>query len=165
MVRRENVIGVITLSNLKPYNPSLEEISTCRLLAERVAAALENARLFERTERHLQQVQSLRTIDAAIASSFDLRAILNIILYQIVALLGVDAADVLLLNPHSYALEYSVGKGFLTNSIEKSRFLLGEGVVGHQIMERRTIHIPELKEVMHNFTRAGIFTSEGFATY
>lgn len=165
MVRRENVIGVITMSSLKPYNPSLEEVSTCRLLAERVAAALENARLFERTERHLQQVQALRTIDAAIASSFDLKAILNIILYQIVTQLKVDAADILLLNPHSYALEYSVGRGFITTAIERSRFLLGEGVVGQQIMERRTINIPDLKAVLQNFLRADIFLSEGFATY
>jgi PAS domain S-box-containing protein len=165
MVREGRVIGVITLSSLKPYQPSEEEISSCHLLAERAAAALENARLFEKTERHLQQVQSLRTIDAAIASSFDLRAILNIILYQIVAQLGVDAADVLLLNPHNYALEYSVGKGFLTNAIEKSRFLLGEGVIGHQIMERRTIHIPDLKAVIHNFLREDIFLGEGFTTY
>jgi len=165
MVRRENVIGVITLSNLKPYNPSMEEISACRLLAERVAAALENARLFERTERHLQQVQALRTIDAAIASSFDLKAILNIILYQIVNQLNVDAADILLLNPHSYALEYSVGRGFVTTAIERSRFLLGEGVVGQQIMERRTINIPDLKAVLSNLLRADIFSSEGFATY
>jgi PAS domain S-box-containing protein len=165
MVRRENVIGVITMSSLKPYNPSLEEISTCRLLAERVAAALENARLFERTERHLQQVQALRTIDAAIASSFDLKAILNIILYQIVNQLKVDAADILLLNPHNYALEYCVGKGFVTTAIERSRFLLGEGVVGQQIMERRTINIPDLKAVLQNFIRADIFSGEGFATY
>jgi hypothetical protein len=38
-------------------------------------------------------------------------------------------------------LEYSVGKGFLGNFIEKTRFLLG-GVIGHQIMERRTITFP-----------------------
>lgn len=165
MVRGGQVIGVLTLSNVLPYHPSAEEVSSCHLLAERAAASLENARLFEKTEHHLQQVQALRTIDAAIASSFDLRSILNIILVQIINQLGVDAADVLLLNPHNYAFEYSVGKGFLTNAIEKSRFLLGEGVIGHQIMERRTIHIPDLNAVINNFMRADIFKNEGFATY
>jgi PAS domain S-box-containing protein len=165
MIRGGRVIGVLTLSKLRVYQPSAEEVSACHLLAERAAAALENARLFEKTERHLQQVQALRTIDSAIASSFDLRAILNIILQQIIGLLGVDAVDILLLNPNNYAFEYSVGKGFHTNAIEKSRFLLGEGVIGHQIMERRTIHIPDLKSVLHNFLRADIFKAEGFATY
>lgn len=165
MVQEGRVIGALTLSSLQPYYPSAEEISTCHLLAERAAASLENARLFEQTEHHLQQVQALRTIDAAIASSFDLRGILSIILHQIITQLNVDAADVLLLNPHNYAFEYAIGKGFLSKAIEKTRFLLGEGVIGHQIMERRTIHIPELKAVMHNFSRAQVFSSEGFSTY
>jgi response regulator RpfG family c-di-GMP phosphodiesterase len=145
--------------------PSAEEISACQLLAERAAAALENARLFEKTDRHLQQVQALRTIDAAIASSFDLKVILNIILYQIVSQLDVDAVDVMLLNPHNYALEYSVGRGFRSSAIERSRFLLGEGVVGQQVMERRTIHISDLQVVVHNLLRADIFREEGFVAY
>ncbi|PWB55526.1 MAG: hypothetical protein C3F13_04395 [Anaerolineales bacterium] len=165
MVREGRVIGVITLSNVRPYHPSSEEISACHLLAERAAAALENARLFEITEHQLQQVQCLRTIDSAIASSFDLKSILNIILQQVISQLGVDAADILLLNPHNYAFEYSIGKGFLTKAIEKSRFLLGEGVIGHQMMERRTIHINDLKAVIHNFRRAETFITEGFISY
>jgi HD-GYP domain-containing protein (c-di-GMP phosphodiesterase class II) len=107
----------------------------------------------------------LRRIDSAIASSFDLRATLNIILNQITSQLEVDAADVLLLNPHNYAFEYSVGRGFLTKAIEQSRFLLGEGVIGYQIMERRTVHIHDLKPVIHNFPRAEIFIAEGFSSY
>jgi PAS domain S-box-containing protein len=165
MMRSGHVIGVITMSSVIPHTPDLEEISACHLLAERAATALENARLFERTERHLQQVQALRTIDAAIASSFDLRAILNIILYQIVTQLDVDAADVLLLNPHNYTLDYSVGRGFLTSSIERSRFLLGEGVVGQQIMERRTLHIADLQAVMHTLLRVDTFKEEGFVSF
>jgi sigma-B regulation protein RsbU (phosphoserine phosphatase) len=117
MVQAGRVIGVLTMSNLKPHHPSEEEISTCHLLAERAAASMENARLIGQTERHLQQVQALRTIDSAIASSFDLRGILSIILQQIITQLSVDAADVLLLNPHNYAFEYAIGKGFLSNAI------------------------------------------------
>jgi len=165
MMRNGHVIGVIALCSQVSYYPSAEEVTACHLLAERAAAALENARLFEKTEHHLLQVQTLRTIDSAIASSFDLKSILNIILYQILAQLDVDAADILLLNPHNYALEYSVGKGFIGKEIEKSRFLLGEGVVGHQIMERRIIHIPDLEPVIQNFSRQDIFISEGFVNY
>lgn len=165
MLRGGKVIGVLTLSSTIPYQLTPDEISACNLLAERAAAQLENARLFEITERHLQQVQSLRNIDSAIASSFDLRSILNVILTQVISQLGVDAADVLLLNPHNYAFEYSYGKGFQTKAIEKSRFLLGEGVIGYQMLERRTIHIPDLQAVIQNFLRADIFIAEQFATY
>ncbi len=165
MIRNGLVMGAITIGSQKPYVPSAEEISACRLLAERAVAALENARLFEKTERHLQQVQALRTIDAAIASSFDLKVILDIILQQIVTQLKIDAVDVLLLNPHSYALEYAIGRGFNNTAIERSRFLLGEGMEGQQIIERRTVHIPDLESQRHSLLRASIFKDEGFVSY
>jgi len=47
MVRGGRVLGYITLSSLTPRTPSAEEITAYRLLAERAAAALENARLYE----------------------------------------------------------------------------------------------------------------------
>ena len=165
MVREGRVIGILTLSYLIPTSPSVEEISACHLLVERAAAALENARLFDETARHLQNVQALRTIDAAIASSLDLHGTLNIILTQIVTQLGADAADVFLFNPHAHTLEFASGRGFRSNVSERSKLLLGEGPVGKLVLEHQTVHIPDLAPVIKEFVRAKIFSSEGFVTY
>jgi putative nucleotidyltransferase with HDIG domain len=43
--------------------------------------------------------------------------------------------------------------------------LLGEGVVGQQIMERHTLHIPNLEATGDNLLRSEIFHDEGFVTY
>jgi GAF domain-containing protein len=50
MVREGRALGWITLSSLRPRAPSAEEITAYRLLAERAATALENARLYQSLE-------------------------------------------------------------------------------------------------------------------
>jgi GAF domain-containing protein/HAMP domain-containing protein len=50
MVRMGRTLGFITLSSLTPRTPSAEEITAYQLLAERAAAALENARLYQSLE-------------------------------------------------------------------------------------------------------------------
>src|SRR5205823_4184913 len=66
----------------------------------------------ERVQHQLQRLAALRNIDIAITASLDLRVTLNIILDQVIGQLGVDAADVLLLNTHIHALEHAAGCGF-----------------------------------------------------
>ncbi|MFH2103031.1 MAG: GAF domain-containing protein [Chloroflexota bacterium] len=65
MAREGRTMGFITLSSLTPRVPSAEEVTAYRLLAERAAVALENARLYtalqaelaerERAEQELQE--------------------------------------------------------------------------------------------------------------
>ncbi len=89
--------------------------------------------------RQLQRITGLRTIDTTITSSFDLRLTLGVVLDEATAQLGVDAADVLLFNPHLQTLEYAAGRGFRGRAIERSRFRIGEGQAGRAALERKTI--------------------------
>ncbi len=146
MMREKQTIGFITLSSLTPHTPSDSEITAYRLLADRAAAALENTRLLEKTERHLKQVQALHTIDAAITASMDLRLTLKIFLDEALAQLRVDAAAVLTLNPHTQTLDYITGSGFRTTSIEHSHLRFGQGIAGRAAYQRRRISSAELSE-------------------
>ncbi len=53
MIREGQTIGFIVFTKLTPYLPSDEEVAACHLLAERAAAALENAHLFGRVQSEL----------------------------------------------------------------------------------------------------------------
>jgi len=89
MVREERVLGYITLSSLAPHTPSAEEITAYRLLAERAAAALKNARLFQETVAHAQEMTALFEAAQAISGSLDLDETL-----KTVARLLLQAVDV-----------------------------------------------------------------------
>ena len=104
----------------------------------------ERKRAHERIQKQLDRVAALRNIDLAITSSHDLRVTLNVILEQVTTHLQVDAADVLLLNPHTQILEYAAGRGFRHEAITCCRIKTGEGYAGRAALDRRAIHIPAL---------------------
>jgi len=79
--------------------------------------------------------------------------------------LHVDAAAVLLLNPHTQMLEYAAMKGFRNDAIRHSRLRVGEGVAGRAALERRSIGIPDLQEGGSEFKRMPLIEGEGFIAY
>ncbi|MHB0989283.1 MAG: HD domain-containing phosphohydrolase [Bellilinea sp.] len=119
----------------------------------------------EETVRRLQNIQALHKIDQAIAGSLDLNLTLHVVLDQTKTELNVDAAAVLLFNPHAQVLEFAAGIGFRSKTIERSRLRLGEGHGGRAALERRTVSATNLLENSTQFDRAPLLVDEGFATY
>jgi PAS domain S-box-containing protein/putative nucleotidyltransferase with HDIG domain len=107
----------------------------------------ERKRAEGQTERQLQRLQALRTIDLAISGSFDLRVTLNVVLDQVTSLLGVDAANILMVNPHSHTLEYVAQRGIGENLHGAPSVRLGEGLVGRAALERRVVMASDLIDV------------------
>ncbi len=115
--------------------------------------------------KQISRLEALREIDVAIASSTSLSLTLKTILEQVVTTLSVDAADILLLNPHSQTLEFAAGRGFRTKGIEKTRLRLGQGHAGRAAMEQKTIVTPDLTNPREPFLRASLLQEEDFIFY
>jgi PAS domain S-box-containing protein len=113
------------------------------------------------TRRQLERLASLRAIDQAITGSHDLELTLNVVLDQAVNRLGVDAAAVLLLEPHSQTLEYSAARGFRLDRIYDTRVRVGDGVAGAAALERRTIEVEVIEDThRHGARRNGLLEEE-----
>jgi HD-GYP domain-containing protein (c-di-GMP phosphodiesterase class II) len=116
-------------------------------------------------ERQLVRLESLRTIDEAIASSFDLGITLKVLLDQVTTQLKVDAADVLLLNPRSQMLEHAGARGFRTEALKHTHLRLGEGYAGQAALKRLPIRIPVLNQMPDGLKRSPLLRAEDFAAY
>ncbi len=125
------------------------------------------------TERSLAEAQArsrldhltaLHEIDMVISSSLDLRVTLARLVDLVREQFRVDAADVLLLDPHTQTLGYAAGSGFLTSGIERSRLRMGEGIAGVAALERRRIHLPNLLDPADGFVRSQLLEGEGFVS-
>jgi PAS domain S-box-containing protein len=160
---QELTIGALWIARQSPITPI--EVQLLTAISNIAASAIQRATLFEQTQKRLQQISALHSIDIAISSSFDLRFTLNILLEQVSSHLGVDATDVLLLNPHTQMLEYVAGRGFLTGSLERLRIRLGEGSAGQAALQRRIVSIPDLQDYSGVLDRKEFLTAERFVSY
>jgi PAS domain S-box-containing protein/putative nucleotidyltransferase with HDIG domain len=113
----------------------------------------------------LDHLGTLHAIDMIISSSLDLQVTLNEFLNLVITQLHVDAAAVLLLNPHTQMLEYAAMKGFRNDAIRHSRLRVGESIAGRAALERRSIGIPDLREGGSEFKRMPLIEGEGFIAY
>lgn len=119
----------------------------------------------ERSQERLGRMGALRTVDMAITASLDLRVTLGVLLDQTTSQLGVHAATVLLLKPHTQVLEYAAGRGLRTTALRHTHLRIGEGYAGRAAMERRIINIPDLAKETGDLVRAPMLTEEGFVAY
>jgi len=119
----------------------------------------------QRLDNHLKQLNALHLIDNAINSNFDLRMTLEVLLREVLAQLKVDAASVLLFNKDTHTLNYTAGRGFLSKATRHTKLSVGEGFAGRVIVERKTIHIPNLTRTDNRLTAALSLAGENFTAY
>ena len=156
-------VGVLMVS-LEMGRQMSEEINLLMILAEITGNAIHRSQLYEQSQRQVKRLTTLRDIDAAIASSFDLRLTLNILLDQTLSHLGVDAVDIALFHPDIQTITYFVGSGFRTPTPTRPQIRIGEGLAGQVIMRQQTFHLTDLQNAPE--TRNEILIKrEGFVTY
>jgi PAS domain S-box-containing protein len=79
----EKLIGTLTLSDRTGRIYSDNEVELLQTFGDQAALALENARLFEQTERQLERIEALREIEKSITSTLDLITVLNVLMEKI----------------------------------------------------------------------------------
>ena len=122
------------------------DTSLMKGLADQASAAIKNASLYSDAKKRLENLHALRVIDTAIASSLDLRHILQILVEQAMSRLSVDAVCVYLLNETTLMLEYHTSQGIDLSNFSRADIRLGEGVAGRVALEQRTIGVENLAQ-------------------
>jgi PAS domain S-box-containing protein/putative nucleotidyltransferase with HDIG domain len=158
-------VSIVALSR-KDAHGQVEFVSCiARDISERKRAEEEVHLLNSQLERRLNRLNALLRIDTAISSSFDPGFTLGIVLDQVTAQLGVDAADVLLLDPLTRTLRYAIGRGFRTNSMQEFPLELDRSVPGLVASGCKPLHLPDLTRTPCPFVRAEAMEGEGFIAY
>jgi len=119
----------------------------------------------ERIKRQLEHLTALSAIDRVIAANFDLELSLLEVLKHVTVELGVDAADILILNSNLQTLEYGAENGFRTQAIRNRQVRLGESYAGRAALERRLVEISNLKDVSDNPLMMDHLAGEDFVCY
>jgi PAS domain S-box-containing protein len=152
-------------------NPSIlsgivQDITGRKQAEEAVARQAEelrqrNAEIWLQVDR----LQGLRTVDEAINGSLDLNLTAEVLLRVVTDKLKVDAADILLLDPHSLTLFYLHGRGFRTTALQPTHLRLGQGLAGWAALERKMVHVPNLRQQKGAIEIAELLRQEQFVEY
>jgi len=141
-----------------------EEINLLTILAEITGNAIHRAELFAQSQEQIHRLTTLRDIDAAIASSTDLRVTLNILMDHTLKHLKTDAVDIMIYHPELQSLTYLSSMGFNNPAPSRPLMRLGEGLAGQVVMKGSIEHVTDLRE-SNEVKRDPMLIREGFVTY
>jgi GAF domain-containing protein/two-component sensor histidine kinase len=97
------IIGVLDAQSIELDAFSQDDVSVLQTLADQLAIAIENARLYQQTDEKLQtrvkELCALYAIAEAVNESLDLDKVLHLALDSAIEVAGMDSGGILLLNP------------------------------------------------------------------
>ena len=165
MRARGATVGTLGLFERRSSNPLTEDdVRWLQVIADRAGLAAENAQLYVDAVSRLERLSALRNVGLAITGSPDLRLTLRVILDQVAAGLGVDAADILMLDEKDATLELVASTGFQSTSIPDYRLPVDEGLPGRAMLGQRIETVTALG-AFTQFRRRSLFAREGFRSY
>ena len=161
----DHLIGALSISVFHPRKLTDDEIHLLKTLGEIAGNAIQRSSLHEQTERHLHHLVALSEIDKAIASSFDLRMSLGVLVNHVITELDIDAADVLLFDSNSLIFERVAAHGFRNKSATYAQPRLDKGYAGQAILERQMVKIANIAEQHEDALLTTLGAQEGFVSY
>jgi GAF domain-containing protein len=111
LVSREQVIGAMTIQSVQPAAFSQEDTAAFQTMADQLANAIQNARLFRERSRRAEELASLNRIASAVSRSLDMQHLLTEALEAVMAVTGYDAGLVSLYDATQDALLMRAHRG------------------------------------------------------
>ncbi|WP_406699601.1 HD domain-containing phosphohydrolase [Singulisphaera sp. Ch08] len=158
-------VSMVSLAHKDPHGDVEFTSIIARDVTERNRTEQEIRLLNSQLKNRLYRLKSHREIDKAITARLDLGITFDILLDQVTSQLGVDAADVLLIDSDARELRYAKSKGFQTDSMFKVPLELDRSIPGLVALEARALHFANLSQGSPQFVRAEAMLEEGFVAY
>ena len=136
--------GVLHVGSLAPRVFEQNEVELLSLVADRVAVAIEHARLFEAERRARERLEQVQAVTDAALTHLDLDELLGALLDRIRAILGTDTAAILLLDVERGELVARAAVGIEEEVEQGVRIPLGAGFAGRIAAERQPLFLPDV---------------------
>jgi GAF domain-containing protein/anti-sigma regulatory factor (Ser/Thr protein kinase) len=129
------VIGVLHVGTLHPRDFTEEDTQLLQLAADRMAVAIDHARLYEAERSSAEQLRRLESITEAALAHLQLDELLDVLLVRLRDMLGCDSVMVMLasdgvLDTRAVLGEVKLGEGFAERVLETRRPLAVDDLLG-----------------------------------
>ena len=135
MITRQRLVGVIDVQSTQLGAYSEYDRAILRLIATRVATAIDNARLYRQAERQNRTLKTLGRISQEFAAILELDDLLSKIASTIRNLINYDAFSILLLDESKKALRHKVSLRY-DERVSIDNVPMGKGITGAAAQSR-----------------------------
>jgi diguanylate cyclase (GGDEF)-like protein len=141
MLDKENLLGVIYVESSVKDELQSEDVQTLQTLANQVATSLQKARLYARTQKHLQVMTTLQSISHTVTSSLDLDEILNNVIQLLKDSFGYTYLSIYLLDEDILYLGTQLG---YPDTLLIHEIPITSGVIGRTARSRKSQFIQDV---------------------
>lgn len=142
----EQVVGVICVQTYRPRAYAQEEQQLLSTIADQVAIAVENARLFEAERQRAEEIETLTAVTRAVSSSLNLSQVLNTIAAYATDLSHSDEGGIFELNEKTNTLQitasYNASPEFV-RAVNETEVTIGSGALGRSLEAKKPIQIAD----------------------
>jgi len=145
IIVRGEVIGFLNVDSATPGFFSQAHLGPLQAFAAQAAIAIENARLYEETQRRLQEMSLLNEINVILTSTLDLENMLTSLMQRIYQALGVEAASLFLVDEKRQALTFHIALGKRGAEVGRLYLPLGVGIAGWVVQQGEPLLVQDVK--------------------
>jgi phosphoserine phosphatase RsbU/P len=142
MMARGKLVGVIDVESTRPDAYTEQDRSLLRLLANRVASSIDNARLYRRVDRQNRTMKTLLHLSQEFSSILPLDELLSKIAGIIRHLIAYDAFSVLLVDADRKSLRHRFSQRY-DERVKLDNIPLGKGITGAAAESREAIRVDD----------------------
>ncbi len=140
------VTGLVELyADRKARSFTQSDVELCQNLANQAAVAIENARLYQETERRLSEVSTLYRLANQMTSSLELPKVLDAIVNLLRQTFNCRGCTLFLVNRETGMLEIRAASGVKHHWIKSAKLRPGEGISGQVAATAQATYIPDTR--------------------
>lgn len=142
MIARRKLVGVIDVQSTRPGAYSEYDRAMLRLIASRVATAIDNARLYRRANLQYRTLKTLGRISQEFAAILELEELLRKLASTMRELIAYDAFSILLIDEQRHVLKHRFSIRY-DERVNLDNIPLGKGITGAAVQSREAIRVRE----------------------
>ncbi|HEX9438348.1 MAG TPA: GAF domain-containing protein, partial [Roseiflexaceae bacterium] len=147
LLAHDRLIGVMSVSSYREgYSYSAEHVDVLMTIAAQAAVAIENARLYQRSERQARQLATLNRIGRTLTSSLDPERVPALIIEQMREILDVEEGSLLLVDEATGDLVFTYTTGPIGRRLMGRRLPRGAGLAGYVVSAGQSVIANDVRQ-------------------
>ena len=144
LIAKNKVIGVLDVEAAQPGAFTEEHKRLLMLFASRIAAGIENARLYTRVARQARQLTLLTEISRDLTSILNVDQLLKRVADLVTRIIDYEMFSILLLDPTGQVLQHRFSLRFKESIHLKHEVPIGQGLVGWAAQTGQPVLVPDV---------------------